>query len=83
MAWPPQYLFDSFNANHDIHNNNTRNALLRVTKHAKARTAYYHDCFALFAQRLWNDLPNNIKFCTSLSSSKNALFKYLIDKPQF
>ncbi len=38
----PQYLCDIFNANHDIHNHNTRNASLRVTKHAKARTAYYH-----------------------------------------
>ncbi len=36
----PQYLCDTFNANHDIHNHNTRNASLRVTKHAT--TAYYH-----------------------------------------
>ncbi len=34
----PKYLCDTFNANHDIHN--TRNASLRVTKHAKARAAY-------------------------------------------
>ncbi len=27
--------------------------------------------------------PNNIKLCTSLSSFKNALYKYLIAKPQF
>ncbi len=41
---PPQYQCDTFNANHDIHNHNTRNASLRVinTKHAKVRTAYYH-----------------------------------------
>ncbi len=57
----PQYLCDTFNANHDIHNHNTRNASLRVTEHAKARTAYYHSSFALSGQRLWNDLPNNIK----------------------
>ncbi len=46
MAWPPQYLCDTFNENHDIHNHNTRNASLRVTKHAKARTAYYQGSFA-------------------------------------
>ncbi len=79
----PQYLCDIFNSNHDIHNLNTRNASLRVTKHAKARTAYYHGSYALSGQRLWNDLPNNIKLCTSLSSFKNALYKYLIAKPQF
>ncbi len=79
----PQYLCDTFNANHDIHNHNTRNASLRVTKHTKARTAYYHGSFALSGQRLWNELPNNIKLCTSLSSFKNALYKYLIAKPQF
>ncbi len=78
-----QYLCDTFNANHDIHNKNTRNALLRVTKHAKARTAYYQSSFALSGQTLWNDLPNNIKLCTSLSSFKNALYKCLIAKPQF
>ncbi len=79
----PQYVCDTFNANHDIHNHNIRNASLRVTKHAKARTAYYYGSFALSGQRLWNDLPNNIKLCTSLSSFKNALYKCLIAKPQF
>ncbi len=79
----PQYLCDTFNAKHDIHNHNTRNASLRVTKHPKARAAYYHGSFALSGQRLWNDLPNNIKLCTSFSSFKNALYKYLIAKPQF
>ncbi len=54
-----------------------QNASLRVTKHAKAGTAYYH------GQMLWNDISNNIKLCTSLSSFKNALYKYLIAKPQF
>ncbi len=78
-----QYLCDMFNANHDIHTHNTRNASLRVTKDAKARTAYYHGSFALSGQRLWNDLPNNIKLCTSLCRFKNALYKYLIAKPQF
>ncbi len=77
----PQYLGDTFNTNHDIHNHNNRNAPSRVTKHAKARTAYYHSSFALSGQRLWNDLPNNSKLCTSLSSFKNALYKYLIAKP--
>ncbi len=62
---PHQYLCDTFNANHDIHNHNTRNASLTVSKHDKARTAYYHGSFALSGQRLWNDLPNNIKLCTS------------------
>ncbi len=62
---------------------NTRNVSLRVTKHAKARTAYYHGSFALSGQRLWNDLPNNIKLYTSSSSFTNALYKYLIAKPQF
>ncbi len=64
MVWapPPQYLIDTFDlfANHDIHNHNTRNASLRVTKHAKARTVYYHGSFTLSGQRLWNDLSNNI-----------------------
>ncbi len=82
MAWPPN-TYDTFNANHDIHTHNTRNASVRVTKHAKARTAYYHGSFALSGQRLWNDLPNNIKLFTSLSSFKNALYKYLIAKSQF
>ncbi len=58
---PPQYLCDTFNANHGIHDHNTRNVSLRVTKHAKARTVYYHASFALSGQRLWNDFPNNIK----------------------
>ncbi len=63
----PQYLCDTFNANHDIHNHNTKNASLRVTKNAKARTVYYHGSFAFSGQRLWNDLPTNIKLCTALS----------------
>ncbi len=80
----PQYLRDTFNANHEIHNHNTRNASLRVvTKHANARTAYYHGSFALSGKRLWNYLPNSIKLCTSLSHFKNALYKYLIAEPQF
>ncbi len=78
----PKYLCDIFDANHDIHDHN-RNVSLRVTKHTKARIAYYHGSFALSGQWLWNDLPNNIKLCTSLSSFKNALYKYLIAKPQF
>ncbi len=73
--------YDTFNANHDIHNHNTRHASLRVTKDAKARTAYYHGSFALSGQPLSNVLLNNIKLCTSLSSFKNAL--YMIAKQQF
>ncbi len=76
-------LCDTSNVNHDIHIHNTRNASLRVTKHAKARTAYYHGSFALSDQWLWIDLPNNIKLCTPLSTFKNALYEYLIAKPQF
>ncbi len=69
-APPPQYLCDTVNANHDIHNHNTRNDSLRVTKNAKSRTAYHHGRFQLSGQWLWNDLPNNIKHCTSLPSFK-------------
>ncbi len=66
MFWRPptpqlQYICNTFNTNHDIHNHNTINASLRVIKHVKARTAYYHGGFAVYDQRLWNDLPNNIK----------------------
>ncbi len=53
---PAQYLCDTFNVNHDIHNHNTRNASLRVNKHAKARTAYYQDSFTFSGQTLWNDI---------------------------
>ncbi len=73
MAWPPQYLCDTFNANHDIHNHNTRNASLRVTKHSKVRTAYHHGSFVLSGQRLWNEIPNNIKLL-------NFLHLYLVLK---
>ncbi len=72
LLWPPQYVCDTLNANHDIHDHNSRNASLRVTKHAKAITPYYHSSFALSGQRLWSDLPNNVKLYTSLSSFKNA-----------
>ncbi len=48
---PNTYMTHSI-ANHNTHNHNTRNASLRVTKHAKARTAYYHDSYAIPGQRL-------------------------------
>ncbi len=69
----PQYLCYTFNANHDIHNHNIRNASLTVTKHAKGRTAYYHGRFAFSGQNVWYDLPNNINLYTSLSSFKMIL----------
>ncbi len=53
--------------------------LQRLTKHAKTRTAYYHGSFALFGQRLWNDIPNNIKHCASLSSFKNDCLIQVFD----
>lgn len=55
----PEYLCDTFHANHDIHNHKTIHALFRVTKHAKARSAYYHGSLA--SQMLCNEVPNNIK----------------------
>ncbi len=70
-----------FNSNDGIHSYNTRNSSqLRATK---SHTTYYHHSFIVSGLNLWNSPSRNIQESTSLSSFKNALFKFISAKPPF
>ncbi len=83
MGLAPQYLCDMFtanNSNHSYNMYNTRNP-------TQDRAAYYHCRFPVIGLNLQNNLPNNIKESTSLSTFKGLITTtwklYTITKSHF
>ncbi len=77
----PDYLCQLFVQNGVNHDYNTRHSShLRATR---TNTEYYHRGFTVSGQKLWNELPNNVKECSTLASFKNTLYMFLKSKTQF
>ncbi len=77
----PSYLEKLFTSNDTKQTyNNSHSSQLRSTK---TRTTYYHKSVTVSGYKLWNDLPSTIQNCTTLSTSKKALYKFYLDKTQF
>ncbi len=76
-----KYLHDLFNSNDSMLSYNTRNSSRLWS--IKSCTVYYHLSFTVSGLNLWNSLSRNIRECTSLSSFKSTLFKFIYAKSQF
>ena len=75
----PSYLCNMFRSSNHTHE--TRNSSDLVPP--KTRTAYYEKSFFISGTKQWNDLPQRVKACHSLSSFKSALYKHISATPPF
>ena len=74
----PQYVRDMITLHHQsipgLHSNDMYN---RLQEHTTLRKTFADQSFKIAAPRLWNNLPNDVKFSPTLDTFKRSLETYL------
>ena len=71
----PSCFEDFYIINQSVHNYNTRHATDIRTDHV--RTSQYKRSLKYRSASIWNNLPENIKFCTTVASFRKCMTRHL------